>query len=151
MRHVFTIVPAGNGPLVLFGALSALMLVLVAVFMWLAFSSQYARFEVSPEGLRLVGDFWGRRIPAGTLVVTEARVVNLVHEHELQPRRRTMGTGSPGYLAGWFRLRNGSKALLYVTDRTRVAYVPTTEGYVILLSVEEPERFLTVLRETTRG
>jgi len=151
MRHVFAMVPAGNGPVVLFGALSALMLVLVALFMWLAFSSQFSRFEVSPEGLRLVGDVWGRRIPARTLVVTDARVVDLQHEHELQPRRRTMGTGSPGYLSGWFRLRNGTKALIYVTDRTRVAYVPTTEGYVILLSVEDPDRFVRVLRETVRG
>jgi hypothetical protein len=61
-----------------------------------------------------------------------------------------MGTGIPGFAAGWFRLANGDKALIYLTDRHRVAYVPTREGYAILLSVAEPERFVRALRETVR-
>ena len=38
------------------------------------------------------------------------------------------------------------KALLYLTDRTRVVYVPTREDYTMLLSSHEPERFLAALR-----
>ena len=55
----------------------------------------------------------------------------------------------PGYRSGWFRLRDGEKALLYVTDPTRVVYVPTTEGYSVLLSVAEPDVFLSSLRRAT--
>ena len=56
------------------------------------------------------------------------------------------GTGLPGYQAGWFRLRNGEKALVYLTDRGRAVYVPTTAGYSVLLSPAEPDAFLAALR-----
>jgi Bacterial PH domain len=65
--------------------------------------------------------------------------------------QRRVGTAMPGYLSGWFRLRDGEKALLYLTDRTRAVYVPTRSGYSVLLSVTEPERFLARLREIAPG
>lgn len=57
-----------------------------------------------------------------------------------------MGTGLPGYQAGWFRLTNGERALLYLTDRRRAVYVPTTAGYSVLLSPAEPDAFVSALR-----
>jgi hypothetical protein len=113
---------------------------------WLAWSMQNVRFTVSNEGLRLQGDLYGRLIPLKSLRLDEAVVTNLNTDTEHQPTRRTMGTGLPGYSAGWFKLRNGTKALLYVTDRTRVARIPTTEGYTVLLSVDDPAALLTELR-----
>jgi hypothetical protein len=56
----------------------------------------------------------------------------------------------PGYQAGWFRLRNGESALLYLTDRTRAVYVPTELGYSLLLSPSDPERFLEAIRSAAR-
>jgi hypothetical protein len=63
---------------------------------------------------------------------------------------RTMGTSMPGYRAGWFRLRNGEKALLYLTDWSRVVYVPTTAGYGLLLSPSEPDQFLAAVHAVSR-
>jgi hypothetical protein len=57
-----------------------------------------------------------------------------------------MGTGLPGYAAGWFRLTNGERALLYVTTRERVLYVPTQAGYALLLSPSDPDGMLADLR-----
>ena len=51
-----------------------------------------------------------------------------------------------GYRAGWFRLRNGEKALVYVTDPSRVVYIPTTEGYAVMVSPHEPDAFLAAVR-----
>src|SRR5262249_41395161 len=79
-----------------------------------------ARFEVSESGLRLAGDFYGRTIPVADLRGGAARRINFAEARELEPTRRTLGTGLPGYRAGWFRLRNGDRALLYVTDTTKV-------------------------------
>jgi hypothetical protein len=39
-----------------------------------------------------------------------------------------MGTAVPGYRSGWFRLRNGREALVYLTDRSQAVHVPTTPG-----------------------
>lgn len=150
MRQVFTIIPAGNGPVLFFAGISVFLLLIVGLFGWIAYSAKHARFEVSADGLRLVGDLWGRRIPAAALVTAEARAVDLRREPGLRPRSRRLGTGLPGFAAGWFRLADGRKALIYLTDGTRVAYVPTRENYVVLLSVEDPERFVRILRETAR-
>ena len=110
---------------------------------WGAMSS---RFEVTPAGLHLRGDFYGRRIPMAALQTDRAERVNLDVRVDLRPRWKTMGTGLPGYKAGWFRLGNGEKALVYLTDRTRAVYLPTTEGYSVLVSPADPEAFLAALR-----
>ena len=55
--------------------------------------------------------------------------------------------GLPGYSEGWFRLVNGEKALLFVTDRSRVVYIPTKDGYSILLSTSKPEELLKSMDE----
>jgi hypothetical protein len=57
-----------------------------------------------------------------------------------------MGTGLPGYRAGWFRLNNGERSLVYVTDWARVVYVPTSEGYSVLLSTPDPSALAEALR-----
>jgi hypothetical protein len=109
-----------------------------------------SRFEVSQAGIRLHGDWYGRTIPSGQIRGQEAKRVDLVAEPALAPKWRTMGTGIPGYQAGWFRLKNGEKALLYLTDRNRAVYVPTTAGYSLLLSPADPEKFLSALRVIAR-
>ena len=75
-----------------------------------------------------------------------AKVADLAADPEHRPVLRTNGAGLPGYGSGWFKLANGEKALLFVTDR-RVVYLPTREGYAVLLSVADPEAFLEALRQ----
>ena len=149
--EVFTIAPADTKALWLIGLVPLLVLVLVVGVLGASITSaRSARFEVSTEGLRLRGDWYGRLIPASQLVPAGARRVDLANTPELLPGRRTMGTSFSGYQAGWFRLRNGESALLYLTDRTRAVYVPTTDGYAVLLSPSEPERFLSAINTLTR-
>lgn len=144
--QVFPIPPAaGKGVWVLIAVL-VILVAAAAMLGWVAWSTKHSRAEVSPQGLRLVGDLWGRTIPLETLRLDEARIVDLRAEPDLVPRRRTMGTGLPGFAAGWFRLRNSEKALIYLTDRTRVVYLPTDEDYSVMLSSEEPERLLDALK-----
>ena len=64
-------------------------------------------FEIRPEGLRLRGDLYGRLIPKAQLRLNLVRRVDLTREQDLRPKWRRLGTGLPGYQAGWFRLRNG--------------------------------------------
>src|SRR5262245_23763746 len=109
-------------------------------------SGMRARFEISSAGLRLTGDFYGRTMPVSDLRGGSARRVDISTGNDLQPVRRTMGTGLPGYRAGWFRLRNGEKALLYVTDSTKVVYIPTRLDYSVMVSPNDPDAFLTAIR-----
>ena len=148
--HVFSIEPAG---LKVLWVLVPVAVVLALVFTLLAISASGAwssQFEVSEAGLRIRGDFYGRFIPAETLRTDAARRVEVGAGSELRPRLRTWGTGLPGYLSGWFRLSNGERALVYVTDRQKAVYVPTTLGYAVLLSPDDPEGFLAAIRGAGR-
>jgi hypothetical protein len=144
--QVFAIAPASSRPLWVLLPVTVLFLAGLAVLATSVYGSRAARFEVSTAGLRLRGDLYGRLIPADTLVVDRARRVDLNRAPDLRPTRRTMGTGLPGYQAGWFRLANGEKALLYLTDRTKAVYIPTTSDFSLVLSPENPDGFLTALR-----
>ena len=149
--EVFTIAPADTKALWLIGLVPLVVLVLVVGILWASVTgARTSRFELSPEGLRLRGDWYGRLIPADRLVAAGARRVDLTNTPEMQPGRRTMGTSFSGYQSGWFRLRNGESALLYLTDRSKAVYVPTTDGYAVLLSPSEPDRFLSALRMFSR-
>lgn len=149
--ETFPIAPAATRALWVVPALLVIVLVPVVLLVGASLGgSRAARFEVSPAGLRLQGDLYGRTIPAGQLRAQEARRVDLATDPTLAPRLRTMGTGLPGYQAGWFRLRNGEKALLYLTDRSRTVYVPTTAGYSVLLSPADPDGFVSAIRNLAR-
>lgn len=78
--------------------------------------------------------FYGRAIPRSSLRLEAAVEFSLAGRNEFAPRWRTNGIGLPGFRAGWFRLRNGEKALLFLTDPFHVVYLPTTAGYALLLS-----------------
>ena len=147
MTTVFQMTPAPAKALWFLAALCMLMAVLTVMFGYMTYSVRSARFEISPVGLRLVGDVWGRTIPWDLIDVGGAKSLDLRVAPEYRPKRRTMGTALPGYRSGWFRLRNGEKALAYVTDGSRTAYVPTSDGYSLLLSLEAPDAFLRALEE----
>ncbi len=143
----FPIAPATTRSLWFLVPVAVLMLGAVILLTITALGPRRARYELSSEGLRLRGDIYGRRaIPAASLRGGAARILDLDVEPDLRPRLRTLGTALPGYRAGWFRLRNGEKALLSVTDMHRAVYIPTTEGFSLLLSPEQPDRFLSALR-----
>ena len=139
MKEIFPIVQGSNGPIYLFWGLTIFLVALIALFAYFAYSSRNVTFEVTSEGLRIRGDVYGRNIPASSLVVEDARVINLRREKPYQLKWRTNGAGLPGYASGWFKLRNGEKSLVFITDPTRVVYVPTRDGYSIMMSVPQPE------------
>lgn len=148
--QVFTIVPGSNGPYWMVAGIAVFLLLMVGLFAWFAYSSRNVRFEVSNEGLRIGGGMYGRTIPASSLVVDGAKVLDLRRDCDYQLRWRTNGAGLPGYQAGWFKLRNGEKSLCFVTDTSRIVYVPTTEGYSVLVSVARPEEFRSTLVSLAR-
>ncbi len=90
--------------------------------------------------------FYGRFIPVDSLSLEDSRPVDLDKEMDLRLSRRTNGFGLPGCNIGWFNLKNGEKALAAVTDPSRVAFIPTREGYSVIVSVAEPGLLLEALR-----
>ena len=151
MIEVFPIVASPLRWIWLFWALTALLVGLAALMAWLAISTGHISFEVSELGVRIRGDLFGRQIPAHQLRLADARVIDLSATPEYRPRWRTMGTALPGYQGGWFRLRNGDKALVFMTRGDRVAYVPTAEGWSLMVTVDDPQAFIHALGRAAGG
>lgn len=148
--NVFPIAPAESRYLWFLIPIAAL---LVGVMIMLAVSirsSRTASFQLLSDGLRLRGDLYGRTIPFRELRIEQARRVDFALEPQLRPGRKRVGTGLPGYQSGWFRLKNGEKALVYLTDRSKAVYVPTSGNYSLLLSPLDPDGFLGALRTQRR-
>lgn len=143
---VFPVIPAASKSLWFIAIIAVVLLLSAALLGYLAWSTRHVTCTVSQEGLRIEGDMYGRLIPLRTLQLDKAAVTNLKQDKEHQAKWRTNGIGLPGYASGWFKLRNGEKALLFVTDPTRVARIPTTEGYSVMLSVSEPAALIDALK-----
>lgn len=147
MQETFRMIPAGNGMLWLLGVVAVLLVGVLALLGWMAASSKRVELLVEPGALVIRGGPYGRRLPLADLDLERARAVDLTAERELQARWKTNGAALPGLQQGWFRLRDKGKALLFVTDRTRVLHVPTTEGWALQVSVEDPGALLAALRK----
>ena len=82
--------------------------------------------------------FYGGKIPLGDINLDGVKSLNLRDERDKDYKvtLRTNGIGLPGYLVGWMRLRNGRKALVYITDRTSVALIPTA-NFDVLVSTDD--------------
>ena len=143
---VFAISPASSKPLWFLVIICVILAVVLLALAYTAYSSRHSRVEIEHDRIRIVGDFWGREIPFKRINASAARTLDLTRKSEYSPKRRTFGTGLPGYNSGWFRLRSGEKALVYLTNYRDVVYVPTSDGYSLLLSVEEADRFIKTLQ-----
>ena len=145
MKEIFPIAsaPASIGSWLLIFLVTVLPIILVIYLVW---SPRNVRFEASPEGLRIRGDlFYSRLIPASDLILNQARVIDLQSDRDHQLRWRRNGTALPNYKAGWFSLKDGEKALIFIGASRRVAYIPVRSGYSVLLGPADPERLLAAL------
>lgn len=165
MTRIFTLIPPAAIARRTLGGLGLYLFVQTVMFCWIrllpaagvslaaaalvlyvAWSMQRVALVISSDTLQIRGDLFGRTLPRAVLQVQEAHEISLISDTTHMPTWRTWGTGAPGYLAGWFRLRNGEKALAFITDKTHVVYVPTTRGFSVLLSVSQPQAFLQALQ-----
>jgi len=141
MERIFGIIPASSTSYLVLLAIGIVIILLVGFLAFIGYSSRNVSFEVSEQGLRISGGVYGRFIPRGEITGDGVKVINLNVDSEYKPKLRTNGIGLPGYAEGWFKLKNNEKALLFVTDRSNVVYVPTKKDYSVLLSVKEAEEF----------
>jgi hypothetical protein len=98
-------------------------------------------------GLGIATTFYARKLGWDELQVQQARVIDLDEHTELKPLLKTNGTRLPGFSSGWFRLRNRHKALVAMASGPRVLYLPTTQGYDLLLQPRQPQALLHRLQE----
>jgi hypothetical protein len=87
-----------------------------------------------------------KRVALSRLRTHGLATVDLDQRSELKPLLKTWGTSLPGFSAGWFRLRNGEKAVCLLLDRHHVSYLRSDEDNLsLLLSLAEPEKLRALL------
>lgn len=133
---------------------SPVMFLLSAVFTSFALRSGKARLIVAGSGLELCGEYGKSMFAKDELLLQKARVIDLTLEMEkpLHPAWRKfgtdfqIGTDLPGYWSGRFWLMNKTEAIVYVSDRKHVLYIPTTKNHSILFSSPQAATILEKLR-----
>jgi hypothetical protein len=106
------------------------------------------RAGVSIEGGELVikTGIGTKRVQLSNLRTHGLRIINLNAQSQLKPWLRTMGVGLPGFASGWFRLRNGEKAVCVLLERNRVSHLRSdADNLTLLLSLAEPDRLRSYL------
>lgn len=146
MELSFPIEPSSNAALWLIIPISLLLLGLLGMMGFMVYSVYNLRVVVAEDAIEIKGDMYGRRIPLSHMIVEQAEVVHLQEDTEYALRLRTNGIGLPGYQSGWFKMRNGEKALTFVTQKRSVVRIPTRDGYTLLLSMEGADEFIETLQ-----
>jgi hypothetical protein len=151
MDKVFGIIPATSGVYTfiwIFGAFMGILIIgLIALFAMFGNQAKHLTFTLTDEGLCIGPGLYGRTIPKQDIEIDGVKVVNLNVEKDYQLKWRTNGAGLPGYSAGWFKLQNGEKALAFVTDRNSIVYIPTSDNYSVLLSVQDPDVMVQAIQQ----
>jgi hypothetical protein len=151
MERVFGIIPASSSVITFIWVIGLVIgVIIIGVVGLLAsfgYQSRHATFTVNDEGLRISPGIYSRFIPKEQIDAAGVRVLNLNVDTDYKPKWRTNGAGLPGYSAGWYKLQNKVKALLFVTDRSSVVYIPTTENYSVMLSVQYADEFAELLQQ----
>jgi hypothetical protein len=98
-----------------------------------------ARATVEEGDLVMQTGVGKKRVPLANLRRHGIEVIDLAQHPELRPLFRLWGTSMPGLSTGWFRLRNGEKAVCLLTDRRHVSYLRSDDDNIsLLLSLQNP-------------
>jgi hypothetical protein len=150
MENVFHIIPASSGAFTFLWIIGSVLVVVVIGVTLLLYSvanqGRNATFTVSDTGLNIGPGVYGRFIRRDQIETDGVKVIDLHIDKDYALARKTNGSNLPGYNAGWFKLKNGEKALVFVTDQSRVVYVPTTDNYSVLLSTLHAEEMVGALQ-----
>jgi Bacterial PH domain len=105
-----------------------------------------ARAYVENGELVMITGVGKKRIALANLRRHGLVVVDLKQRISLTPRLRLWGASMSGLNAGWFKLRNGEKAVCLITERNRVSYLRSdTDNVSLLLSLENPATLKSLL------
>ena len=95
--------------------------------------------------LRIKSALYGRKIPIENIHINEVRAINLNEDTDYGISLRTNGTRLPNVSIGWMKLKNGQKALAFITDKTNVVLIPTKE-FVVMFSMNNIDEFIRTIQ-----
>ncbi|MBS0432342.1 MAG: hypothetical protein JSS21_08080 [Proteobacteria bacterium] len=128
----------GTPPWLAGSALLGPLLLLQVLYLFLSWRIRRAGVALNAQAIGIDSGLGSRLIALQRLAPRGLREIDLAAHPELRPLLRTWGIGLPGFSSGWYRLRDGRKALCLITDRSRVCMLEDETGVAYLLSLEDP-------------
>lgn len=107
--------------------------------------------ELAEKSITITTCVHRETLPLAELKLDEARVFDLEEHPAYRPIISTNAFSLPGFQSGWFRLRNGEKALVACAGGRLLLRVPTARGHSLLLQPLQPQAFLERLRELAQA
>ncbi|MER3547231.1 MAG: hypothetical protein C4338_06355, partial [Rhodanobacteraceae bacterium] len=133
---MFSLALTRGVPLWLAGsALLGPLVTLQLLYLFLASRIRRAGVALNAHAIGIDSGVGSRLIALQRLAPRGVRELDLDLHPDLRPLLRTIGIGLPGFNGGWYRLRNGRKALCLLTERQRVCVLEDDEGVLYLLSL----------------
>lgn len=105
------------------------------------------KVTVSSSGVTIENSWFDRTVPLADIRLADVQVVDAVQDSKFATKWRLFGFGIPGHRSGWYRLENGEKAMVILSHGDRAVYVPTNDGYSLLLQADDPSAFADSLRQ----
>ncbi|MCE9680315.1 hypothetical protein LZP69_14240 [Shewanella sp. AS1] len=130
-----------------------MVLFVLGLLTWVYYQAQNANVTVRDGQLELNIPLYGTQLPLASLTLAEARIIDLGDSDTSELFYRSNGVALVEYRLGWFKLKDerfgSDKALLNVTGSRHILMIPTSEGYLLILSVTQPEALLAALSAPT--
>lgn len=146
MKDAFAIAPASTTTFWVIVAIACIPLLLLAIFGYISWSSRNTQFEVTDTDVRISGTLYGRTIPLSSIIPESIQRVDLNNDSPFALSWRQNGVGLPGFKVGWYRLRNGERALVYITDPQRAVYFKTRADHAVIATPSDPDAFIALVR-----
>lgn len=115
-----------------------LLAITLSVYVGIVLLMRRHRLRMDATGLEVATTFYTRRLHWEQLRLDAARVVDIDERTELKPMLKSNGVAMPGFRSGWFRSRGFSRMLVATAGARRLLWVPTQEGYDLLLQPRKP-------------
>lgn len=124
-----------------------ILAITLAVYAGIVLLMRRHRLRMDAGGLEVATTFYTRRLSWEQLRLDAARVVDIDERTELKPMFKSNGVAMPGFHSGWFRSRGFNRLLVASAGGKRLLWVPTQEGYDLLLQPRKPAAALERMKE----
>jgi hypothetical protein len=124
-----------------------ILAITLAVYAGIVLLMRRHRLRIDAGGIEVATTFYSRRLRWEQLRLDAARVVDIDERTELKPMLKSNGVAMPGFHSGWFRSRGFNRLLVASAGGKRLLWVPTREGYDLLLQPRKPAVALERMKE----
>ena len=118
-----------------------ILVIIAALFAGIIFAAKNTSIAIKDNMLVINSFIYGLKIPIENILTNEIKTINLKTDKEYGVQIRTNGIALPGFVSGWMRLKNGKKALVFLTNPENVLLIPTND-FLVMFSMKKTDEFI---------